>query len=273
MSLGRHRRKVVEESSVGANERNGQTEGTVFESLSLFEPDRRFEFACFGHQIDPAARFAHIARDIGTRRLARAEAHRLRFMRRDEPEIAHLPHRPSRKADAILAVVFGPEATRITVVGPGRRAEKRHLERGVAARFGSHRLVGVPVDHDVLPIPREEHRLAFSEGAQLGEQIRAGKSPLPRWLRGQARSDRDLQGGLGRVEPSRKLHPRNLELFRDFREAVRITILRQLVADVERGQREEVAEAVLVFDPGESPHRAPSLCADRGTIGFNHRTT
>ena len=269
MALGRHGRKVVEKAAVGADEGHGQAQQAVFEGLARFEMNLGLKDLRPRQQIHPAAGLAHVAGDIGTRGLPRAEAHRLRLVGGDEPEVRHLPHRPGGEAHAVGAVAFRPEPARIAKVGPGRGAEDGHLQAFIAPLFGRHLLVFGLRDGNHHVVAGEEHGLPVAEGVEGRKKIGPGSAEFLHGGRLHAGGDRLGQRGFGGVEPAFELHARDIEHLRHLREAVRLAVGRQLVANVELRKLEKIAQLILELVAVEAAHWPAPVFHHLGPVGFS----
>ena len=262
MALRRHRRIVIKEAAIGADEGHGQSQRAVFKGLARLEMDRRLKVTRLRQQIHPAARLAHIARNIGAGRLAGTKAHRDGLMRRDEAEVPHLTHGAATETHAIRAALLRPEATRIAKVRPGRRAEQRQLQCGITPLLGSHVFELRVGDRHHAVVACEEHRLALTVGFEARKQVRAGET-LRHRSGGRFRTCHRLpQRGLCGIEIALDLHAGDIEQCRHFGETMRIAVGGHFVTNVEMRQLQQHAQVVLKLHPSEPPHRAATILRD-----------
>ena len=119
-----------------------------------------------------------------------------------------------------------------------------------------------------MPLLGEEHRLAFSEGGPLGEEVCGDREKLFRWLRLLAGRDRLKQGRLGGIEIRGELNSREVETLCRLIETVADAVFGQSIGNVERGEGENIAESLFIFNPIEPPQRHATVGEDGGVVGI-----
>ena len=215
--------------------------------------------------VDDSPGRTHIPRDIGTGGLAGSKSHRDRLRGGFEFVARQLQYGAGREAYAILARQPRDEAARISVVRPVGRPEQRELHR---------RIVSQPIKQltfDRLIVFGEEHRLAFAEGGSFREKARPDGAKLGDWRRLGTTRNRLSQCRIGRIKVGRQLHPRHVERFRRFMEAMPFAVFGEHVANIQLWQLQQIAQVLLELFPIESPYWPTTIDPDVGQVRVVNR--
>ena len=158
---------------------------------------------------------------------------------------------PPKDADRLLV---GKEARLLVIV--------ELVRQGLAHQRQGGRIVGAPLEKDCIPFHQRQLE-KFLRARQQLFLIGSGSPGLGRRGEGQ----RHLGGGI----IARHMNVGDIEGRGCFVEAVRTAILGKHVAHCQAGQREQIAERLLIFDPAEPALGRPrsrglGLCGRRSKI-------